>query len=64
MFSMGCVCVCVCARAGALNCFSHVGLLAALWTIALQVPTSEISQARRLEWVSMPSSRASSRPGD
>ena len=54
--SVWCVCVCV------LNCFSHIGLFVTLWIIALQVPTSEISQARKLDWVSMPSSKASSQP--
>ena len=35
------------------------------WTIALQAPLSMgILQARRLEWVAMPSSRGSSRPRD
>ena len=38
---------------------------AAPWTIACQAPLSRgILQARILEWVAMPSSRGSSRPGD
>ena len=57
MFSMG---VCV----GGLNCFSSIRFFATLWIIADQAPTSEISQARKLEWVSMPSSRGSSQPRD
>ena len=57
MFSMG---VCV----GGLNCFSSIRFFATLWIIAGEAPTSEISQARKLEWVSMPSSRGSSQPRD
>ena len=41
--------------------FSRVRLFATLRTVALQVPLSVgILQARMLEWVAMPSSRASS----
>ena len=53
--------VCMC------SCFSRVWLFLAttLGTIARQVPLSSgILQARILEWVSMPSSRGSSRPRD
>ena len=39
--------------------------LCAPWTVAHQAPLSmEILQARILEWVAMPSSRASSQPRD
>ena len=34
-----------------------------LWTVAHQVPLHGISQARILEWVAIPLSRGSSRPG-
>ena len=57
--STGCVCACMLSR------FSHVWLFATLWTVALQVSLSMgILQGRILEWVAMPSSRASSRPRD
>ena len=49
------VCVCVCV----LSHFSHVQLFATLWTVAHH----GILQARKVEWVTMPSSRISSRPG-
>ena len=45
--------------------FSHVQLFATLWTVAEQAPLSVgILQARRLEWIAMPSSRGSSQPRD
>ena len=44
-----------------LNC---VQLFVTLWTVAHQPPVRGIFQARRVEWVAMPSSRASSRPRD
>ena len=48
-----------------LSRFSGVQLFATSWTVALQAPLSMgILQARRLEWVAMPSSRGSSRPRD
>ena len=48
-------CVCV------LSLFSQVRLFATPWTVAYQAPLSmEILQARILEWVAMPSFRASS----
>ena len=34
------------------------------WTVACQIPVHGILQARILEWLVVPSSRASSRPGD
>ena len=44
---------------------SHVQLFATLWTVACQAPLSMgIPKARILEWVVMPSSRASSQPRD
>ena len=44
---------------------NHVQLFATPWTIAHQAPLSmRILQGRILEWVSMPSSRASSQPRD
>ena len=44
---------------------SRVQLFATPWTVALQSPLSMgILQARRLEWVVMPSSRGSSQPRD
>jgi len=44
-----------------LSRFSRVRLFATLWTVALQAPLSMgILQARILEWVAMPSPRASS----
>ena len=47
-----------------LSCFSHVRLFAIPWTVACMAPLSMgILQARILEWVAMPSSRGSSRPG-
>ena len=46
-----------------LSRFSHVQLFATPWTIAHQTLLStEILQARILEWVAMPSSRGSSQP--
>ena len=48
-----------------LSHFSHVQLIATLWTVAHQAPLSMgILQARILEWVAMPSNRGSSRPRD
>ena len=48
-----------------LSHFSHVQLLASLWTVALQVPLSMgFSQARILEWVAIFFSRGSSQPRD
>ena len=42
-----CVCVCVCARV--LNRFSHVQLLATLWTVAPQ-PSLSIGFSRQEYW--------------
>ena len=43
-----------------LRCFSRVRLFTTLWTVGGQVPLSMgILQARILEWVAMPASRAS-----
>ena len=51
---------CVC-----LSRFSHSQLFAIPWTVFHQAPLSTgILQARKLEWVAMPSSRASSRHRD
>ena len=48
-----------------LSHFSHVQLLASLWTVALQVPLSMgFSQARILEWVAIFFTRGSSQPRD
>ena len=45
--------------------FSHVWVFVTLWTVVLQAHLSMgIFQARILEWVAMPSSRASPRPMD
>ena len=62
-FHLGCphlpksMCACVLSR------FSHVRLSAIPWTLARQAPLSMgILQARILEWVAMPSHRASSWP--
>ena len=45
--------------------FSHAKLFVALWTVACQAPLPMgILQVRILEWVAMPSSRASSQPRD
>ena len=45
--------------------FSHVQLCVTLWTVALQAPLSMgFSRQRILEWIAMPSSRASSQPRD
>ena len=50
----------VCAKC-MLSRVSHVQLFATLWTVACQAPLSMgFSKARTLEWVAMPSSRASS----
>ena len=47
-----------------LSRFSCVRLCVTLWAIARQAPLSMgILQARKLEWVTMPSSRESSHPG-
>ena len=47
-----------------LSHFSHVQLIATLWTVAHQAPLSMgILQARILEWVAMPSSRGLPNPG-
>ena len=44
---------------------SHVWLSETPWTVAHQAPLSMgILQARKLEWVAMPSSRGSSQPRD
>ena len=54
-----CVCVCVCSL------LRHVRLCVTPWTEALQTSLSVgILQARILEWIAMPSSRASSQPRD
>ena len=51
---------CCCA---VLNHFSHVRLFVTPWPVACQPPLSmEFFQARILEWVTIPSSRGSSRP--
>ena len=51
-----CVCVCVCVLVSPL---SHVQFLVTLWAVAHQAPLSiKFSQARILEWVTIPS------PGD
>ena len=48
-----------------LSRFSHVGLWVTLWTAAPQAPLfMGILQARKLEWVAMPSSKGSSQPRD
>ena len=53
------VCVCV------LSSFSRVQLFVTIWTVAWQAPLSMgILQARILEWVVMPSSRAFYQPRD
>ena len=53
------LCACV------LSCFSHVWLFVTLWTIALQASLSMVLlQARKLEWVAMPSSSESYPPRD
>ena len=50
---------------GVLSCLSRVRLFATPGTVACQAPLSlEVLQARILEWVAMPSSRAPSRPRD
>ena len=44
---------------------SRVGLFANLWTVAHQAPMSmAILQARIVEWITMPSSKGSSKPKD
>ena len=45
-------------------CLSHVRLRDTPSTVARQAPVREILQTRILQWVAMPSSRASSRPRD
>ena len=46
-----------------LSHFDCVRLFATLWTVAHQAPLSlGLLQARILEWVAMPSSKASSQP--
>ena len=48
-----------------LSCFSRVWLFVTCWTVGCQAPPStEILQARMMEWVAMPSSRGSSGPRD
>ena len=47
-------------RTCVLSHFSHVQLFATLWTVAHH----GILQARKLEWVAMPSSRGYSQPRD
>ena len=52
-------------HAGMLSRFSHIGLFATLWTLALEAPLSMgILQARILEWVALPFSRGFSQPKD
>ena len=46
-----------------LSCFSHIWLFATLWTIACQALLSMGFSRKELEWVAMPFSRKSSRPG-
>ena len=54
-------CVRVCARACVLSSFSCVQLFVTLWIVAHQVPLSMgILQEKIPEWVTLPSSRASS----
>ena len=46
-------------------CVSHVWLFVTPWTVVHQAPLSiRILQAKLLEWLAMPSSRASSQPRD
>ena len=45
-----------------LSYFSHVQLLATLWTVARQAPLYGIFQAKILEWVAISSSRGSYPP--
>ena len=52
------VCLHACFRS------SHVWLSMTLWTVAHQGSIHGILHARILEWVAVPSSRGSSRPGD
>ena len=55
------LCVCVCVHVCLQSQFSRVQLFVTRWTVAHQAPSIyEILQARILEWVAMPSSRASS----
>ena len=64
---MLCVWVCesMCVHAGVLSLFSRVPFFATLWTVTCQAPLSMGSlPAGILEWVAMPSSRASSQPRD
>ena len=56
-------CVCVCAHTCTTSHFNCVQLFVTLWTVALQTPLSK-GFSRILEWVAMPSSRASFRPKD
>ena len=49
-------------RAFVLSHFSCVQLIVTLWTAATRLLVHGILQARILEWVTMPSSRGSSRP--
>ena len=52
-------------RCAVLSHVSHVWLFVTPWTVAHQAPLSMvILQARILEWVAMPSSRASPRSRD
>ena len=56
--------LCACMRACTLSHFTRVRLCATPWTVAHQAPLPMgILQARILEWVAIPSSRASSYPG-
>ena len=60
----GCVSPCS-VRCAVLSCSSVFWLFATPWTIACQASLSMgILQARILEWIAMPSSRASSQPRD
>ena len=55
----------MCMQSRTVSCFSCAQLSATLWTVAHQAPLSMgILQARVLEWVAAPSSRASSQPRD
>ena len=47
-----------------LSCFSHVPLLATLWTVTHQHLSMGILQAKILDWVAISSSRGSSQPRD
>ena len=62
LYSM-CVCVCVCVCVCALSHFSHVWLCDSKDCSLPHSSVHGILQTRILEWVAVPSSRGSSRPG-